>query len=283
MPLQCPPPPDVPYHSPHPPPPRDVPYHSPRPPPPPDVQSCPYHSPCPPPPPDVQSCQRLQDLVSSVAFSSKVVPSQHRLIPSRSSSTKTSSYLLTIGTVQHQKKSKLSSIARELHGPLHTTGRKHSAQLRLEMDQFGEQTDKMSVWIKARDKQNPDVAQVIEEFENYLLNEPENQRGLAVVRDRIFHHIMGKDRHGYCRTFGSSMPRSLVYPKSSSFENTTDLLKMISEQLNQFGERLEKLEARVISIENKERNTNETKRRDKLNQRMKTLQKLVPSSSKLGE
>ncbi|CAN1825077.1 hypothetical protein LINPERHAP1_LOCUS31017, partial [Linum perenne] len=30
------------------------------------------------------------------------------------------------------------------------------------------------------------------------------------------------------------------------------------EQLNQFGERLEKLEARVISIENKERNTNET-------------------------
>ncbi|CAN1781473.1 hypothetical protein LINPERHAP1_LOCUS15445 [Linum perenne] len=78
------------------------------------------------------------------------------------------------------------------------------------------------------------------------------------VKDRIFHHIMGKDRHGYCHTFGSSMPRSLVYPKSSSFENTTDLLKMIYEQLNQFGERLEKLEARVISIENKERNTNET-------------------------
>ncbi|CAN1315941.1 hypothetical protein LINPERPRIM_LOCUS29891 [Linum perenne] len=155
-------------------------------------------------------------------------------------------------TEEVEKKSKLSSIAQELHGPLHTTGRKHSAQLRL----------------------------VEEEFENYLLNEPENHRGLAVVKDRIFHHIMGKDRHGYCHTFGSSMPRSLVYPKSSSFENTTDLLKMIYEQLNQFGERLEKLEARVISIENKERNTNETKRRDKLNQRMKTLQKLVPSSSK---
>ncbi|CAN1272552.1 hypothetical protein LINPERPRIM_LOCUS14614 [Linum perenne] len=160
-------------------------------------------------------------------------------------------------TEEVEKKSKLSSIARELHGPLHTIGRKHSAQLRLEMDQSGEQTDNISVWIKARDKQNPDVAQVIEEFENYLLNEPENQKGLAVVRDTIFHHIMGKDRHGYCRTFGSSMPRSLEHPKSSSFENTTDLLKMISEQLNQFGERLEKLEARVISIENKERNTNE--------------------------
>ncbi|CAN1293171.1 hypothetical protein LINPERPRIM_LOCUS21918 [Linum perenne] len=32
---------------------------------------------------------------------------------------------------------------------------------------------------------------------------------------------------------------------------------MISEQLKQFGERLEKLEARVISNENNERNTNE--------------------------
>ncbi|CAN1288676.1 hypothetical protein LINPERPRIM_LOCUS19958 [Linum perenne] len=32
-----------------------------------------------------------------------------------------------------QKKLKLSSIARKLHGPLHTTRRKHSAQLRLEL------------------------------------------------------------------------------------------------------------------------------------------------------
>ncbi|CAN1159393.1 hypothetical protein LINPERPRIM_LOCUS20483 [Linum perenne] len=71
---------------------------------------------------------------------------------------------------------------------------------------------------------------------------------------------MGKDGHGYCRTFGSSVPRSLVYLKSSSSsssENTTNLLKMISEQLKQFGERLGKLEARVLSNENNERNTNE--------------------------
>ncbi|CAN1159392.1 hypothetical protein LINPERHAP1_LOCUS9177, partial [Linum perenne] len=86
--------------------------------------------------------------------------------------------------------------------------------------------------------QDPDVIEVIEVFENHLLNEPEDQRSLAVVRDKIFHEIMGKDGHGYCRTFGSSVPRSLVYLKSSSSsssENTTNLLKMISEQLKQFG------------------------------------------------
>lgn len=34
------------------------------------------------------------------------------------------------------------------------------------------------------------------------------------ARDQIFHSIVGKDNHGYCRTYGGGVPRSSVYKKN---------------------------------------------------------------------
>ncbi|CAN1125181.1 hypothetical protein LINPERPRIM_LOCUS31535 [Linum perenne] len=121
----------------------------------------------------------------------------------------------------------------------------------------GEEVDKMSVWKKSRSMTNPDVIEAVEMYEDLLSKEPEDQRKLIAVRDRIFHIVMGDDGHGYCRTYGSSVPRHLVYPKPSTLSETTnDLLKKLIEEVTRFGERLETLEVRVNSIENRDRNLN---------------------------
>ncbi|KAL6219804.1 hypothetical protein ACLB2K_007563 [Fragaria x ananassa] len=108
--------------------------------------------------------------------------------------------------------SRRSSCNRELRGPVHNTSRKHFSQLLYEMQQIGEETDKMSVWKKSRDTLNPEVAEAIADYEERLLMEPEDQRNLKAVKDRVFHSVMGEDGHGYCRTYGSGVPGNFVYP-----------------------------------------------------------------------
>ncbi|XP_062028834.1 uncharacterized protein LOC133744808 [Rosa rugosa] len=152
-----------------------------------------------------------------------------------------------------------NSINREQHGPVHSTGRKHFAQLRYEMEQSGEQTDKMSVWKKARNQSNADVAQVTEEYDKKLLMEPEDQRELRAVKDRIFHELLGEDGHGYCRTYGSTVPRSLVYPQESMpSHNTNDLIQKITEEVTEkvkeaftrkMQDQLDMLQARINFLE----------------------------------
>ncbi|CAN1128812.1 hypothetical protein LINPERPRIM_LOCUS22290 [Linum perenne] len=98
----------------------------------------------------------------------------------------------------------------------------------IQMHLSGEEVDKMSVWKKSRSMTNPDVIEAVEMYEDLLSKEPEDQRKLIAVRDRIFHIVMGDDGHGYCRTYGSSVPRHLVYPKPSTLSETTnDLLKKL--------------------------------------------------------
>lgn len=62
--------------------------------------------------------------------------------------------------------------------------------------------------------------------------EPEDQRGLDSVKDRIFHEIIGPDGHGYCRTYGASAPPRLVY---NSISNTGQIsvreMREIAQQL----------------------------------------------------
>ncbi|XP_040364320.1 uncharacterized protein LOC121049926 [Rosa chinensis] len=155
-----------------------------------------------------------------------------------------------------------NSINREQRGPVHSTGRKHFAQLRYEMEQSGEQTDKMSVWKKARNQSNADVAQVIEEYDKKLLMEPEDQLELRAVKDRIFHELLGEDGHGYCRTYGSTVPRSLVYPQESMpSHNTNDLIQKITEEVTEkvkeaftrkMQDQLDKLQARINFLESNE-------------------------------
>lgn len=94
-------------------------------------------------------------------------------------------------------------------------------------------------------------------YEEKLRQEPEENQNLTSVKDRIFHTLMGDDGHGYCRTFGSGVPRSLVYPKeSNSSQSTTDLIKEITEQVRQeFQAQLDQLHARIDFMQNKDRAT----------------------------
>ncbi|CAN1159718.1 hypothetical protein LINPERPRIM_LOCUS22127 [Linum perenne] len=69
---------------------------------------------------------------------------------------------------------------------------------------------------------------------------------------------MGEDGHGYCRTYGSGVPRNLVYPPSpTSPENSIDVLKSLTKTISQFGEKLEAINNRLSSLENKLKNNNE--------------------------
>jgi phage-related protein len=65
---------------------------------------------------------------------------------------------------------------------------------------------------------------------------------------------MGDDRHGYCRTFGSGVPHSLVYQKeSNSSQSTADLIKEITEHVRQeFQTQLDQLQARIDFMQNKD-------------------------------
>ncbi|XP_062012637.1 uncharacterized protein LOC133729171 [Rosa rugosa] len=112
----------------------------------------------------------------------------------------------------------------------------------------------MNVWKKARDQSKPEVVQVIEEYEKRLLLESEDQRNLKVVKDRIFHELIGEDGHGYCRTYGSGVPRRFIYPLApSSYETTDDLIQKVTESVSKkFQDKLNMLQARIDFLENKE-------------------------------
>ncbi|CAK9143976.1 unnamed protein product [Ilex paraguariensis] len=50
------------------------------------------------------------------------------------------------------------------------------------------------------------------EFDVQFSQYDESDRTPA-LRDQIFHKLFGEDGHGYCKTYGTDVPRSLVYQK----------------------------------------------------------------------
>ncbi|XP_062004726.1 uncharacterized protein LOC133721963 isoform X2 [Rosa rugosa] len=150
-----------------------------------------------------------------------------------------------------------NSINRELRGPCHKTGRKHFSQVQYEMEKAGEPVDKFSVWKKTRDLNDHLVQEFIKSYEKKLRKESEEDQNLTSVKDRIFHSLMGDDGHGYCRTFGAGVPRSLVYPKESNIsQSTNDLVQRITEQVRQeFQVQLQQLHARIDFLQNKDTST----------------------------
>lgn len=59
--------------------------------------------------------------------------------------------------------------------------------------------------------------------------EPEDQRDLDEVKDRIFHRLIGEDGHGYCRTYGASAPPRLVYNSSARALGVQDMREIAKE------------------------------------------------------
>ncbi|KAL6213984.1 hypothetical protein ACLB2K_013422 [Fragaria x ananassa] len=95
-----------------------------------------------------------------------------------------------------------NSINRETRGPSHNTGRKNFAQLRYEMEQSGEESNKFSVWKKACKESNPEVAQVINEYNmKLLLVRPVEDQKLTGVKDSVFHDVIGEDRWSWLLSY----------------------------------------------------------------------------------
>ncbi|KAG5565747.1 hypothetical protein RHGRI_001610 [Rhododendron griersonianum] len=132
---------------------------------------------------------------------------------------------------------------REWRGPDHRTGRTHFSQIRHEMSANGENTDKMSVFIKTRDENDPDVKAVVEEFNQNLAEIPESLQ-TTEVRNKIFHDVLGEDGHGYCKTYGAGVPRSAVYGQSSlsshasSSSNHNEITRQVREATQEIEQRL---------------------------------------------
>ncbi|KAL6141937.1 hypothetical protein ACLB2K_060223 [Fragaria x ananassa] len=105
----------------------------------------------------------------------------------------------------------------------------------VKMEQSGEESDKFSVWKKARKKSNPEVAQVIHEYNRkLLLVRPVEDQKLTAIKDRVFHDVIGEDGHGYCRTYGSTVPHNLVYPQEPlETAGSNDLIAKITEEVTE--------------------------------------------------
>ena len=82
--------------------------------------------------------------------------------------------------------------------------------------------------------------------------EPEDQRNLKVVKDRIFHEVIGEDGHGYCRTYGSGVSRRSVYPNEPiSSQTTHDLMQKMTESMSKLQDQVNMLQAQIDFLENK--------------------------------
>ncbi|KAL6178688.1 hypothetical protein ACLB2K_050206 [Fragaria x ananassa] len=108
-----------------------------------------------------------------------------------------------------------NSINRETSGPSHNTSRKNFAQLRYEMEQSGEKSDKFK-----RIQRKPSPVKPVED------------QKLTAVKDRVFHDVIGNDGYGYCHTYGSTIPRNLAYPQEPSVHvGDNDLIVKITEEI----------------------------------------------------
>ncbi|KAL7168154.1 hypothetical protein ACSBR2_038570 [Camellia fascicularis] len=123
---------------------------------------------------------------------------------------------------------------RELRGPVHRTGRTPFADVRHKMMTDGESTNKMSVFMKTRMITDPDVKLFLDEYNEQLLMIDEPLR-TKEVQDKIFHNLVGKDGHGYCKPYGIGVPRSAVYKKdvSPSQASSSSTVEEITQQVRQ--------------------------------------------------
>ncbi|KAH7845077.1 hypothetical protein Vadar_006450 [Vaccinium darrowii] len=143
-------------------------------------------------------------------------------------------------------------------GPAHRTGRTPFYQIRHEMSALGENTDKMSVFTKTRDENDPDMKSILEEFKKHLAEIPESLQ-TTEVRDKIFHEVLGEDGHGYCKTFGAGVPRTAIYGQSSSPSHASSS-STANEITRQVREATQEIEQR-LSIEIEQRLTGEIEKK----------------------
>ncbi|THG04772.1 hypothetical protein TEA_029600 [Camellia sinensis var. sinensis] len=77
------------------------------------------------------------------------------------------------------------------------------------------------IWKEVQDEYNEQISMIDEPFKT------------EEVQDKIFHNLVGKDGHGYCKTYEIVVPRSAVYKKDISPLQTSSssTVKEITQQL----------------------------------------------------
>ena len=76
------------------------------------------------------------------------------------------------------------------------------------------------------------------EYEQALEKEPEDQRELTAVKDRIFHQIIGDDTKGYCKTYGVGVPTEYVYSDPAVTMVPTSMEELIQKVTEQVTKKL---------------------------------------------
>ncbi|CAL5353229.1 unnamed protein product [Camellia sinensis] len=82
------------------------------------------------------------------------------------------------------------------------------------MTHKGERIDKMSLWKRAHNLNDPDVVAIVEEYNAHLWKVPKEQHMIEYC-DGFYHKILGNDGHGYCKTYGRGVPWNAVYARGS--------------------------------------------------------------------
>ncbi|CAL5423382.1 unnamed protein product [Camellia sinensis] len=124
------------------------------------------------------------------------------------------------------------------------------------MTHKGERIDKMSLWKRAHNLNDPDVVAIVEEYNAHLWKVPKEQHTIEYC-DGIYHKILGKDGHGYCKTYGRGVPWSAVYARGSGPSQSLaapSFIDEITQRVTQdvesrFTTMIKNLTARVLFLE----------------------------------
>ncbi|XP_028087841.1 uncharacterized protein LOC114288519 isoform X1 [Camellia sinensis] len=151
---------------------------------------------------------------------------------------------------------KKNSSNRGFRGPPHTTGRTSFSDIRFNMTHKGERIDKMSLWKRAHNLNDPDVVAIVEEYNAHLWKVPKEQHTIEYC-DGIYHKILGKDGHGYYKTYGRGVPWSAVYARGSGPSQSLSAPSFIDEITqrvtqdveSRFTTMIKNLTARVLFLE----------------------------------
>ncbi|KAM1253997.1 hypothetical protein ACFX2I_042006 [Malus domestica] len=115
-------------------------------------------------------------------------------------------------------------------GAPHRTGRTSFAQLKHEMREKGEKTDRLSMFIKTRTKKtknddrdlfDEESGHIINQF-NQCLEEREEHEQDEDYRDEVFTRVMGPDAYGRVRMYGTGITPSQVFCQSSRSSNVNE-------------------------------------------------------------
>ncbi|KAK9114128.1 hypothetical protein Syun_020925 [Stephania yunnanensis] len=141
------------------------------------------------------------------------------------------------GSEQAQNVTNRNKKNRELQAMPHRTGRKGFSEIRFQMEQEGESTDRVSVWMKTRTPKggsqiDPKTKEVISKLNDRLSQVPELEQ-TPELREEIFIDVMGSDGHGRVRTFGAGPSRKEVNIQTSKAPMYEMLVKVRTEMQEQ--------------------------------------------------